>query len=161
MRTRSGGRRGAALLVCVAAGVSFGLVARAAEGEGAESTASPVERSLAKIETALTACTETNDSNMGRRTCTSTALDAADKLLNGLYGKLVDQMKASSDRDDKERLRRLVASERAWVAYRDAECNLQGASMLGGSGEPLMILDCHYSLTRERAKRLEDPFSLK
>lgn len=156
MRDVSWGWHVAALtMLCMAAFTP----ALAAESDG--SSATPVETDLAKIDAALNACTDKNDSNMGRRMCTSTALDAADKVLNGVYGKLADQMKASADPQDKERLRRLVASERAWIAYRDAECALQGASMLGGSGEPLMVLDCHYGLTRERAKRLEDPFSLK
>lgn len=156
MRDGSWGWRVAALtMLCVPAFAPT----LAAESDGAPAT--PVERDLAKIDAALNACTGKDDSNMGRRMCASAALAAADEVLNGVYGKLTDQMKASADPQDKERLRRLVASERAWIAYRDAECALQGASMLGGSGEPLMVLDCHYGLTRERAKRLEDPFSLK
>ena len=73
---------------------------------------------------------------------------------NKTYAAAVANLERAKDggNDAKEKLRRLVASEHAWIANRDAECDFEGTSMLGGTGESLVIVDCRYTMTAARAK---------
>ena len=93
---------------------------------------------------------------MGMQQCTDSAYQAADKVLNHTYQTLSKDWVAGTDADAQERKKRLVNAQRAWVAFRDAECSLQGTAMLGGSGEGLVVLNCLYSQTTQRVKQLED-----
>lgn len=125
-----------------------------------------VATDIAVIDAKLAACTKGDDSTMNLKSCVGDAYDAADKLLNRVYEREVVRLKgaaASGDAADaaaaKETLTRLIASERAWVAYKTADCVLQGVEMLGGTGEQLAIGDCLLAQTKQRAKRLEDLFA--
>ena len=126
-------------------------------GPGAARAA--VADDLATIEKTLSACLAKDNSNAGMRTCSSDADADADAILNRVYAAGAAKLKgAGADADSKEILDRLVASERAWIAYRDADCSLEGASMLGGTGESLTIVDCHYTMTKRRVQALDDFF---
>lgn len=48
----------------------------------------------------------------------------------------------------------LQESQRAWLAYRDAQCAFEGYEMRGGSGERMVVAHCLASLTRARAESL-------
>jgi uncharacterized protein YecT (DUF1311 family) len=50
----------------------------------------------------------------------------------------------------------LLASQRAWLTFRDAQCVMQGYGYRGGSAEPMERLACRATLTRERTKQLKD-----
>jgi len=50
----------------------------------------------------------------------------------------------------------LLAAQRAWIGYRDAECELEGFEARGGSMEPLLVSGCKAQLTRTRTKELRD-----
>lgn len=58
-------------------------------------------------------------------------------------------------KDDVEIAKRLVAAERAWIDFRDKECNLQSTSMLNGTGESNVYGECLYTMTKARVKALE------
>ena len=58
-------------------------------------------------------------------------------------------------KDDAEILRRLVATERAWIDFRDEHCELRSTSMLGGSGESNTSGECRYAMTKARVKALK------
>lgn len=49
----------------------------------------------------------------------------------------------------------LVKAQRAWIAYRDAQCEVEGQEMRGGSGEPEIVGRCLARITRERTAYLE------
>lgn len=49
----------------------------------------------------------------------------------------------------------LMASQRAWLAYRDAECAWQGFEARGGSMEPMLVNACLADKTRARIKELQ------
>lgn len=118
-----------------------------------------VKTELTAIEKRLGACTEKNPSNLELNQCTARADEAADKVLNRVYASFADRLKHGSPDDavdNKEKLKRLIASERAWIAFRDAECQLRGTQMLGGSGEGLVVGDCLYTMTKDRAKSLDE-----
>ena len=48
----------------------------------------------------------------------------------------------------------LLASQRTWIAYRDAQCTVEGQEMRGGSGEPMLVNMCLARITRERTAAL-------
>ena len=89
------------------------------------------------------------------------AKGVADQRLNDIYGGIVNAFKHPKDpddaRDDAEILKRLIASERAWVAFRDAECDYQSSVALGGTGEGYAYAACLYKQTKDRVKVLTAP----
>ena len=48
----------------------------------------------------------------------------------------------------------LLASQRAWLAYRDAQCELETNRYLGGSILPLVRANCLTSMTEKRTAEL-------
>lgn len=71
----------------------------------------------------------------------------ADKKLNAAY------QKAMADLDDEGKAL-LKASQRAWLAYRDAEAARVADEMRGGSAAPLLYAGTLATLTKERTARL-------
>ncbi|MCA0043839.1 lysozyme inhibitor LprI family protein [Celeribacter litoreus] len=49
----------------------------------------------------------------------------------------------------------LEASQSAWEAYRDAQCDYVGAGFGGGSGTGIAIRSCKVELTRARTAEIE------
>src|SRR5580700_9039629 len=93
--------------------------------------------------------------------CLNTALQANDKRLNAVYSLImrmfdagaVDPMTAFFYDKKKD----LVAAERAWVKFRDAQCGAE-ATMLGSasaSGTVQVTFDCLSKMTEERIAYLE------
>ena len=48
----------------------------------------------------------------------------------------------------------LLASQRAWLAYRDSHCASEGYLARGGSMEPMLVSYCLAELTTERTEQL-------
>ena len=48
----------------------------------------------------------------------------------------------------------LLASQRAWLAFRNAECKIESYSMRHGSAQSLEFSGCIVTLTAERTRRL-------
>ena len=57
---------------------------------------------------------------------------------------------------DGEGRAKLVAAQRAWIAFRDAEAEYRADSLRGGSAEAMTRWGTMASLTRERTKTLTD-----
>jgi uncharacterized protein YecT (DUF1311 family) len=90
--------------------------------------------------------------------CNEQAKSSADLVLNRIYGGWVAQLKHPAKNevaDSAEILKRLIASERAWITYRDTSCNLESTSMLGGTGETNVYGHCLYVKTRQRVLDLQ------
>jgi uncharacterized protein YecT (DUF1311 family) len=107
----------------------------------------------------LEACLAKNGSTPWVDSCNAAAKTAADKRLNQVYDAWVARLRHPSKKavsGDGEILRRLVTAERAWIDYRDKDCDLQSTSMLGGTGESNVYGHCLYIKTKERVKALED-----
>ncbi len=109
-------------------------------GAGAGAGAAPV---AARTEDCAKATTQT-DLNI----CSGQARAAADEALNAAYGALVREPSLA------ERLDRLRAAERAWVAFRDAQCAFEGAAYDGGSMQPMVVNGCAEALTKRRTAEL-------
>jgi uncharacterized protein YecT (DUF1311 family) len=91
--------------------------------------------------------------------CQATALDAAEKRLNGVYSlviRLLDAGAADPVRSffpDKKK--QLVIAERAWAKFRDAQCAAEGTLVIPGTGVAKIEGRCLLTLTQERIQFLE------
>nr|WP_234881797.1 lysozyme inhibitor LprI family protein [Agrobacterium larrymoorei] len=90
--------------------------------------------------------------------CAGVDYDKADKELNAEYQKL-RKLLADRDKDADENTKgaveALVAAQRAWVAFRDANCKLSGFQARGGSMEPMIVASCLADMTREQTEELK------
>jgi uncharacterized protein YecT (DUF1311 family) len=89
--------------------------------------------------------------------CAALDFEKADKALNVIWPKIKSQAEAQDkDTGKREYLDSLMASQRAWIAYRDTECTRRAMEMHGGSGEPMLLYGCKGQLTSQRIKDLQD-----
>jgi uncharacterized protein YecT (DUF1311 family) len=72
---------------------------------------------------------------------------AADKELNTLYQQITSRLKSNPDGK-----KQLVGAQRAWVAFRDAECRFSASGVEGGSVYPLIYSNCTTELTKARVQ---------
>lgn len=90
--------------------------------------------------------------------CADKDLAEADKKLNEAYQKLLDGIaKTDGEKpfDAKSWEKALRESQRAWVAFRDADCDgLVPMSWGGGTGTTAVVLGCKTAKTEARTKEL-------
>ncbi|MGI4756204.1 MAG: lysozyme inhibitor LprI family protein [Janthinobacterium lividum] len=130
--------------------LSFHAVGQATQGQGSSE--------FAAIDARRNACIARDGSNAHLMACNSVVQALVDARLNSVYQAWVEALKHSKPdeaKDNAEILNRLVAAERAWIDFRDKDCNLQSTSMLNGSGESNVYGDCLYAMTKARVKALE------
>jgi uncharacterized protein YecT (DUF1311 family) len=82
--------------------------------------------------------------------CAAAAYKRADAELNEAYRKILTRLV-----DDAEAKRRLVAAQRAWIAFRDAECAFATAPGADGSVYPYLLTTCLAGLTEARLGQLQ------
>jgi Uncharacterized protein conserved in bacteria len=49
----------------------------------------------------------------------------------------------------------LLKAQRAWINYRDGQCEAEGFAVRGGSMEPMVVSGCMAELTRKRTEELK------
>ncbi|NVK35724.1 MAG: DUF1311 domain-containing protein [Rhodobacteraceae bacterium] len=81
------------------------------------------------------------------RECEAIELQKADDLLNQTYKKI------RNDLDDKGKTI-LRDAQRAWIVFRDAECERLADMARGGSIAPLIRISCITSMTQQRVTDL-------
>jgi uncharacterized protein YecT (DUF1311 family) len=86
--------------------------------------------------------------------CADADYQAADAKLNAAYKNIV----SSNDRASNKLLQ---AAQRAWIAFRDAECAYSTADSEGGSIHPMEVSQCLTKLNNERIKQLTSGASCK
>lgn len=89
--------------------------------------------------------------------CAGKDYDEADSQLNAEYQKVRKQLAArdkSADESGKGASEALVAAQRAWVAFRDANCDAFGFQARGGTMEPMLVSSCLADMSRKRADEL-------
>ena len=79
--------------------------------------------------------------------CADRDFHRADEALNRAYRAAM----AKLDKDDAALLR---SAQRAWLAFRDAECSYEAAPNQGGSIYPLIYDGCLTALTKDRTRQL-------
>jgi uncharacterized protein YecT (DUF1311 family) len=94
-------------------------------------------------------CDRNDQSQTGMNICAGADFKASDAKLNADYGKI---MKRLSDDADARKL--LQESQRAWIAFRDAECKFSSSGVEGGSIYPLVYAGCLQTLTEARTQQL-------
>lgn len=77
--------------------------------------------------------------------CAAQSAKAADIQLNQLYGQIQARLK-----DSPTGRTHLVAAQRAWIAFRDAECSFAASAVEGGSIMPMIHSNCMENVTRKR-----------
>ncbi|MGO4310634.1 lysozyme inhibitor LprI family protein [Pseudomonas sp. KB_15] len=85
------------------------------------------------------------DDQAAMNQCAAQQNAAADKELNALYQQITSRLKSNPDSK-----KQLVSAQRAWVAFRDAECKFSASGVEGGSVYPLIYSNCVTELTRAR-----------
>ena len=79
--------------------------------------------------------------------CAGIDFTAADAKLNTLYKQMMSKYDAANGA-------KLKAAERAWLAYRDAECDYETNGTAGGTINPMMDTMCRTEKTNARIKEL-------
>ena len=77
--------------------------------------------------------------------CAGKDFEEADKQLNAGFKEIEKRLA-----DDADRKKLLVEAQRAWIAFRDAECAFQSSGVSGGSVYPMIHATCLASLTNQR-----------
>jgi uncharacterized protein YecT (DUF1311 family) len=91
--------------------------------------------------------------------CASEDYDAADKALNAQWAKTKKVMvdwDAELDEQNKGAVDSLMKAQRAWIEYRDGQCDAVGYSVWGGTMYPAVVAGCLADLTRKRTEELKD-----
>ena len=95
---------------------------------------------------------------MDMNICAYQDWQAADATLNTVYADALATVQASDaeyNRDGDSEEVRLRRAQRAWVAFRDANCDAAGFQMRGGSAEPLLVNGCLRVMTQDRIAELQ------
>jgi uncharacterized protein YecT (DUF1311 family) len=91
--------------------------------------------------------------------CAAEDYRTADAAMNAQWAETRAAMlawdEATPPSDSNGAAKRLLASQRAWLAYRDAACDLEGYSAEGGTMQPMMISSCLAELTKRRTEELK------
>lgn len=90
--------------------------------------------------------------------CAKADFKTEDARLNEAYGRAVTRAQyfdETLDAADRGAVLALKRAERAWIAYRDAECDAQSFAVKGGSLEAAYRLFCMANLSKLRTEELE------
>ena len=94
--------------------------------------------------------------------CSEKEFDAADKELNAQYEKALGYIAESNlDKpyDPKSWTEAMRVAQRAWVAYRDADCKgLMPMEWSGGTGTSSAVMGCMTEKTIQRTKDLKERY---
>jgi uncharacterized protein YecT (DUF1311 family) len=82
--------------------------------------------------------------------CVGKSYKKADADLNGLYKQIAQRLKS-----DPDTTKLLVAAQRAWVSFRDAECTFSASTSQGGTIYPMVYASCLDGLTEKRIADLK------
>lgn len=94
--------------------------------------------------------------------CADREFEAADAELNKVYAeamKAIPEMAGEPPYDAKAWQAALRASQRAWIAYRDAECDAHVPMFwTGGTGATSEIVGCKTTMTKSRTKEIQEHY---
>ena len=106
---------------------------------------------IASVLQAAESCDAPGLSQAELNECYGNAYKEADAELNVLYRQITARLK-----DDKATTELLVAAQRAWVAFRDAECALSASGVSGGTAHGMISAICLDKLTGKRIDAFKD-----
>lgn len=119
------------------------------------------EAARACVGTGASACFEgapDGQTTVGMMFCLLAEAEAWDALLNAEYGR-ARRAAARADRAENQpdfarRAEQLLTAERAWIAFRDANCAAEYGAWGGGSMRQIAGADCRLRMTAERTLEL-------
>lgn len=102
----------------------------------------------------------------GLNHCTAMDYQAADKELNAIWPKVMAEAKARDDEMEgyhkdlgvPSTADALRAAQRAWITFRDRQCELESYDFLGGTAQPMIASSCLAEMTRKRTAELKQIF---
>lgn len=112
------------------------------------------------IEARLKQCSSVHPDIPGSASCEHAAFVAADTTLNTVYRNVIFSLRhpgVDHAPFNPQVVHRLVMSERAWLAYRPAECDYRSAVAIGAPLEGFEYQQCLYVMTKERVSVLTSP----
>jgi uncharacterized protein YecT (DUF1311 family) len=98
-------------------------------------------------------------SNAEIRQCADREYRKHDAELNRVYKKLLQDAESLGNVEQGygvPPLEALKQSQRAWVAFRDANCHWKSTSFYGGSGQSVIMSTCLAIATRDRVEELKN-----
>ncbi|MFA5949602.1 MAG: lysozyme inhibitor LprI family protein [Hyphomicrobium sp.] len=97
--------------------------------------------------------------------CAERDFDKADAKLNNIYKKVLEHTAKSGDEkpwDAKSWEAAIRASQRAWVAFRDADCkDAVPMEWSGGTGTTVAVLGCMTEKTKQRTDDLAERYGIE
>lgn len=85
------------------------------------------------------------DTQADLNACAGAIFKQADTELNAAYRQITARLAQNG-----AARRALVEAQRAWIGFRDAECNFATIGTEGGSARPMLSFGCAEDLTRRR-----------
>lgn len=89
-------------------------------------------------------CNDAQD-NASLKQCVHDAYASSDAELNKQFSQIKNRLE-----DNADAAKQLVSAQRAWIAYRDAECDFASSGVEGGSIHSVIATQCRDSLTQKR-----------
>jgi uncharacterized protein YecT (DUF1311 family) len=83
--------------------------------------------------------------------CMDNEWKKSDADLNRVYQEFLKKLKP-------EQATALKKAQRAWLTYRDAQCEADYKMSAGGTAAPLALTQCRVTLTQERTKTLKNTY---
>lgn len=110
-------------------------------------------------------CDSANASTVELNACLDREYLAADKALNGVYAKVLASIAGGTEPkpyDPKSHEAAMRSSQRAWIAFRDADCK-EAIPMewSGGTGTSAAVLGCLLSKVETRIHELKTRYNLE
>lgn len=79
--------------------------------------------------------------------CAGREFKAADAALNRAYKSITRRLA-----DDEDTRKLFVTAQKAWIEFRDAECNFSTNAASGGSIHAMLVTSCLTALTKKRTE---------
>ena len=94
---------------------------------------------------------------MAMNICAGRDYQAADRELNAVWKDASARAKSvDAEIGDGTQHRELLAAQRAWLTFRDAQCSFEANQYRGGSIMPLIQSSCLTALTKARTEQLRE-----
>src|SRR5688572_11299954 len=99
---------------------------------------------------------------LAMNTCAAMDFNAADAALNEQWAITAREMRDLDDQIDRDEDQQpghyetLLAGQRAWLAFRDAQCRSESFMARGGSLQPALEFHCKAYMTELRIQQLRD-----
>lgn len=101
---------------------------------------------------------EKAETQMEMTACAERDFDAADAVLNKQW-KATRKVMADWDKEldvsQRGAEEALLKAQRAWIAYRDGQCEAEGFAARGGTMEPMLLMSCKAELSKVRTEELK------